>query len=247
MDFKKILFLLITISAALSNRVSHTHQKRQWNVYNKNIHKRIHSDDINTTTTVTSTTANTPIENKVKITVYYETLCPASVRFLTHQLKPVVEKLSSYLDVQLVPYGHARTYKSGDRYLFRCQHGPAECYGNKLHACAIDALQNNTQAVLFNACLMQYSYRSYRVDYISVLNWCGYKLNAPINGIWECVNSERGSIVLKNFGALTHALSPRYVPYLVFDGSLDNQARANLMSAVCRRLHPAPPSCYYYI
>lgn len=35
-----------------------------------------------------------------------------------------------------------------------CQHGPAECYGNKLHACAIDLLNNITLAVLYNSCLM---------------------------------------------------------------------------------------------
>lgn len=39
-------------------------------------------------------------------------------------------------------------------YEFVSQHGPEETYGNKLHACAIDTLQNITMAVLYNSCLM---------------------------------------------------------------------------------------------
>lgn len=51
-----------------------------------------------------------------------------------------------------------QTVDHGDgNYEFICQHGPAECYGNKLHACAIDELQNITLAVLYNSCLMDYS------------------------------------------------------------------------------------------
>lgn len=39
-------------------------------------------------------------------------------------------------------------------YDFECQHGPEECYGNMLHACAIDKVKNHTAAFNFNVCLM---------------------------------------------------------------------------------------------
>lgn len=47
------------------------------------------------------------IKSKLNVKVYYETLCPASISFFSNQLKPVAEKLSSHVDVTLVPYGHA--------------------------------------------------------------------------------------------------------------------------------------------
>lgn len=66
----------------------------------------------------------------------------------------------------------------GGNYSFRCQHGPAECYGNKLHACAIDVLENITLAVLYNSCLMDYSHKRTKgsndatADIVSILISC---------------------------------------------------------------------------
>lgn len=44
---------------------------------------------------------------KVKVTVYYEALCPDSKFFITYQLVPVFEKLKDSLLLDLVPYGKA--------------------------------------------------------------------------------------------------------------------------------------------
>ncbi|KAM3967572.1 gamma-interferon-inducible lysosomal thiol reductase [Aphomia sociella] len=190
---------------------------------------------------------STAVKNKVNIKVYYETLCPASVTFFMAQLRPVVEKLGSHLDVHLIPYGHARTRKLRGKYLFKCQHGPDECHGNKLHACAVDALQNSTQAVMYNACLMQYSvYRSEASHYDSmVLNWCGYSLNLPVKGIFECMYTERGTHLMKGYGDETFLLRPHYVPHVILDNSTTDQRQviSDLMTSVCRNLHPAPPPC----
>ena len=50
---------------------------------------------------------------------------------LFHSLKPV----------QMVGE-HRKQYKTeGSDVLFTCQHGPNECYGNKVHACAIQHIQ----------------------------------------------------------------------------------------------------------
>jgi len=41
----------------------------------------------------------------LKLTVYYESLCPDSIRFITKQLYPTYQKLA--FDVEFVPYGKA--------------------------------------------------------------------------------------------------------------------------------------------
>lgn len=46
-------------------------------------------------------------QDKVKVRVYYEALCPDSKHFFMRHLGPVTEKLSDFLQVTLVPYGKA--------------------------------------------------------------------------------------------------------------------------------------------
>ena len=46
-------------------------------------------------------------EEKVNITVYYESLCPDSIEFITGQLYPTYQSLEKYLNVEFVPFGNA--------------------------------------------------------------------------------------------------------------------------------------------
>lgn len=102
------------------------------------------------------------------MSLYYESLCPDSVRFVVGQLYPGYEKLGDVLDLDFVPYGFAtvriciafifsqsinlfvflKSRMADKRWYFSCQHGPHECYGNKLQACSLQ--QNVTQKVHMN-------------------------------------------------------------------------------------------------
>jgi hypothetical protein len=79
----------------------------------------------------------------MKVSVYYETLCGDSKRFIKTQLYPVKKSsLGQYFDVELVPYGKAmvkktqtygtityfisiflflQTTSTSDSYIFSCQ------------------------------------------------------------------------------------------------------------------------------
>ncbi|XP_028156243.1 gamma-interferon-inducible lysosomal thiol reductase-like [Ostrinia furnacalis] len=190
-------------------------------------------------------------KNKVQIKVYYESLCPGSIDFFKNQLRPAVQALAPFLDIHLVPYGNAKTREVSGHFYFKCQHGPEECFVNRLHACAVDVLRNESQAVIFNACLMQYSKfrRLPKFDYRIVVSWCNYTLQLRTQGIWECVNGDRSSALLKAYGEETRALRISYVPYVVLGSSTDgpDDAGGDLMSTICHKLSPAPPPCDKWI
>lgn len=183
-------------------------------------------------------------QDKIKIRVYYEALCPDSKHFFIRHLWPVTEKLSDFIEVFLVPYGKAsvsfnfnygwnllilvlfckmiifkkkivlvtllynlwfyvpscffdllyinlifqyvhfnitmfvfitlkwysicnlkiklhhnffcyfQTKEENGHYFFQCQHGEQECYANKVHACAIDVLNNPMMAVKLAQCMI---------------------------------------------------------------------------------------------
>ena len=57
-----------------------------------------------------STKGTQPDAAPVKVTLYYESLCPDCKQFIQSQLWPTYQKLSStgILDLEMVPYGNAR-------------------------------------------------------------------------------------------------------------------------------------------
>ncbi|XP_039286892.1 GILT-like protein 1 [Nilaparvata lugens] len=80
---------------------------------------------------------------KVPITVYYESLCPDSMKFFVDQLYPTWTSLSQYMDLTLVPYGRANYSMAEDgsgKYMFECRHGEHECEGDRIHICAINKM-----------------------------------------------------------------------------------------------------------
>lgn len=100
---------------------------------------------------------------QLPVDVYYESLCPDSMKFINQQLYPVkTSSLGRYFDVNLIPFGKASVsthqlgildfdnlrlniyfqwVTNGADVNFTCQHGPNECYGNKIQACALHHIQ----------------------------------------------------------------------------------------------------------
>uniref|UniRef100_A0A034WNW2 GILT-like protein F37H8.5 n=1 Tax=Bactrocera dorsalis TaxID=27457 RepID=A0A034WNW2_BACDO len=87
---------------------------------------------------------------KVPVTIYYESLCPDSAKFITEQVFPAVKgELRDYVEINWVPYGKSHFTTQGAEVIFDCHHGPNECYGNKVHACAIEHIQANSYQIEF--------------------------------------------------------------------------------------------------
>jgi len=73
--------------------------------------------------------------------------------FSTAIKTPEFEKICDY---KIWPYGNAKERKDGDKWVFTCQHGEKECYGNLLQTCALNKLPGNPY--LFIVCLEREAY-----------------------------------------------------------------------------------------
>lgn len=89
-------------------------------------------------------------EERFKLGVYMESLCPDTRRFFLRQLVPTYREIGSIMDLKLVPFGHARTL--GNNRMI-CQHGARECEGNRRMACLLARSTNQSEIVETFGCL----------------------------------------------------------------------------------------------
>lgn len=185
---------------------------------------------------------------KVPVQVYYESLCPDSAAFINKQLSPAAKDLLQYIDLKLIPYGKSTHRTEGADVIFDCHHGPNECYGNKVHACAIENIQSNSYR-------QDYTRESLILAYVDCLMANGRDPVFPIERCasevdyknWEnlrdCANSTTGSKLLQRFGEETAQFqSPLVsVPTVVykhqFDADLQKRSVDNFRDTLCSILH----------
>jgi len=196
---------------------------------------------------------------KVPVTIYYESLCPDSAKFISEQVYPALNsELKDFVDITWVPFGKSTYATQGSEVNFNCHHGPNECYGNKVHACAIEHIQANSYQT-------QYTRESLTLDFINCMMKAGK--NFPDNvypgarcarenqiSIWEniqqCANSTEGSDLLKKHGDATNhfQLPLESVPTVVFQQQYEPKtslsAQSNFLGTVCRYMsQPIPRIC----
>ncbi|RXG73040.1 Gamma-interferon-inducible-lysosomal thiol reductase [Armadillidium vulgare] len=172
----------------------------------------------------------------VKVTVFYESLCPYSIEFFVDQLTPTYKELSEIMVVETNAYGHETEVArpSGDGYEFVCQHGSDECYGNKILACGQKYLTDHEVFLDFNFCVMGASYPP-----SSAVN-CSELVKISPDVITGCANSTEGENLLHEVGVYQGQQDPavEYVPWVIindiYSRITDTEARSNLKSLVCR-------------
>ena len=124
-----------------------------------------------------------------------------------------------------------------------CQHGPNECYGNKVHACAIASLESGTAAAFVNCSMSQ-------PDPPSAGPVCANLLNVSYSRIEECVNSQEGEFLLAAYGVRTHSQTPSvyWLPWITYNNTFYEQdldaSQQDLLPVVCKHLVTKPQSCY---
>lgn len=175
----------------------------------------------------------------VEIGVYYETLCPDSIRFVNRQLTRVRSLIvdpafKEIVDVKLYPYGKANTQinMTSNLYNFQCQHGPMECYGNKAHNCALEHFSYDFEKVFdYINCTMNFeALFNQQFFYNSLYDCADASQMGP--SFSECLKGTRGDILLAAAGQATPRLN--YVPWITVNGKRDKPAERDIIEAICR-------------
>ncbi|XP_022113946.2 GILT-like protein 1 [Pieris rapae] len=177
---------------------------------------------------------------KLRLTIYYESECPDSERFILEQLQPTVQQLHNYITLQLVPFGKARSINYG-KDGFVCQHGSSECLGNMVQDCALSRMKQYTDVmkVAYVACEME-TRSGAKGDLHCVQN---AKLSPK--DVEDCVLIGDGTTLQLHSEYLTSTVRPSFIPTITVNGEFDqhiqDNAQVDLLSTLCSKLKEAEP------
>ncbi|XP_048002281.1 GILT-like protein 2 isoform X1 [Leguminivora glycinivorella] len=180
-------------------------------------------------------------EDKVDLDLYYESLCPYCARFHIKRLDPVYKEMSSYIDLKVYPYGNARKHEEDGKTVIVCQHGEKECYGNKLHACAIDIVKDMTVAEPYISCMMNGTWGGGGSTDMDATK-CGDLMKIDSKPIIECAKGKKGEELLEYYGKETEKVKFHGVPAVRINGE-DFDLIDDLKKKICEALKNPPPEC----
>lgn len=199
-------------------------------------------------------------ESKVRLNVYYETMCPHCLNFMTNGLRPVWQdpELRAHVDLHLYASGNAVAVPSknlsagysfwhkdhtGENYVFLCQHGEAECLGNMIQACAVKELKEPSQYLSLIFCMS--ALPQFAVEKSSFE--CARELKMDLAPVRACVQSPEGRAHMYEITTASNTLNPprKHVPWITLDGQHFEEAdTGDLLSPLCRKLPaPRPSAC----
>ncbi|KAI1286750.1 Gamma-interferon-inducible lysosomal thiol reductase [Halotydeus destructor] len=195
---------------------------------------------------VTATVAD---DSPVKVSLYYESLCPYCQEFITDQLYPTFKKLGQILDIDLVPYGNAEyEILANGSIVYQCQHGPVECYINQIHSC----LFNSYTDIGFRLNFLNCSESSDDPSRDSVKK-CAEASGVDFDSLDNCATQSSGQQLEYKMALKTDALVPshEYVPWILINDvhtEVDQEsAQDDLLKLVCSRYTgKAPKACSLY-
>ncbi|KAK6943196.1 Gamma interferon inducible lysosomal thiol reductase GILT [Dillenia turbinata] len=173
---------------------------------------------------------------KVDLTLYYESLCPACTEFISHSFLDVItEHLMPIVNLKLVPWGNARLFSDGS---FACQHGPDECFLNTVEACIINFHPRPSRQLRIIHCIEALVQQGQYHQWASCLG----DSYAPV---LDCYNSGLGKTLEQQYGVETLQLIPphRYTPWVVVNGQPLEENYGQFIAYVCKAYKgPSPPA-----
>ncbi|XP_037947108.1 GILT-like protein 3 isoform X1 [Teleopsis dalmanni] len=173
-------------------------------------------------------------ENQLMVQVYYETLCPDSIRFICTEFYNSMKENGrlEFTDLKFIPYGKVSSWTNPTTNvtILYCQHGETECELNALHACIVENNSPTEQLDLIN-CLLRYN--NHNIDV------CAEKLKIDVSKAKTCKATRSTPDILKKYGDMTDLIDLTFVPSIAFDNNFDpwdqDQYRFNFDKAFCKQ------------
>ncbi|RXG73042.1 hypothetical protein Avbf_02820 [Armadillidium vulgare] len=118
------------------------------------------------------------------------------------------------MEVESYAYGfETEVARPSGGYEFTCQHGPDECYGNKLLDCGLEHIEDHETFLNFSFCIMAAENPpSSGVE-------CANQVSVSPDIIINCANSTEGENLLHDVGVSQSQLVPEvnYVPWIIIN------------------------------
>ena len=165
-----------------------------------------------------------------------ESLCPYCIELITTSIKEFYTKVTkpNLAYIKLMPYGNAKeTYDSStNKYLFTCQHGDNECYGNLISTCSLNVL-GRIEGQLNIICLLENIY-SFNRDFDLTLDYCLSSKPQILQEIKDCVQSDKGNIYQHQMAQKTG--NHLGVPWILVDGVFDDDINDKIWDSLIEYL-----------
>jgi len=161
-----------------------------------------------------------------------ESLCPYSIEFITTSIKEFYTKVTkpNVADIEIIPYGNANEIydPTTKKYLFTCQHGDNECYGNLILTCSINIL-GRIRGQLNLICILDNIYKNNR-DFDLTLEECLSSDTESLQEIKDCVKSDIGNQYQHQMAEKT--LDHLGVPWILVDGIYDEETNDKIWESL---------------
>ncbi|KAJ4704361.1 putative Gamma-interferon-inducible lysosomal thiol reductase [Melia azedarach] len=178
--------------------------------------------------------AAAPVKSQnVKVSLYYESLCPYCANFIENQLVKVFNTdLITIVNLRLVPYGNTQTI--GPDKTIICQHGDKECYLNTIHACAIKAWPDEKMHFKLIQCIEGEASQSEQAE--AAWRKCCDVLRFSEEPIDTCYESGEGRKLILKYANETDGLKPphRFVPWVTVNDLALAEDFQNFIAYVCK-------------
>jgi len=189
---------------------------------------------------------------QIQIELFTESLCPDCIQFVTTSLASAINAtdLFTMANITIYPYGNAferQSTTSTTDWIYTCQHGPTECYGNAVEACG-NYYYSGLDFWNWVICLETAIDTTGNFD--DAGSQCATTYNLDYSQVEVCANGDLGNSLVHAAAVVTEALIPahQYVPWVVVDGehnvASEGLILTNILSFICNNYQgPKSPSC----